>query len=296
MICSLCPRKCSAERTADSGNGFCGTPSEAVVAYSGLHFYEEPCISGKNGSGAVFFAGCTLRCIFCQNHAISRRRTGKTVSPDELAGIYSDLIAQGAHNINLVTAVHFAVPVSQSLEKRLSVPVVYNSSGYESPEMLDLLDGKIQIYLPDMKYSDNALAVKYSSAPEYFETAANAILQMYSQVGVYKLDESGLMQNGLIIRHLMIPGELENTLGVIDWVAEKKKNGTVKLSLMRQYTPMKTYKYANLNRRVSDEEYEKAKDYMYLCGVTDGYLQDKDSAQSVYTPDFGGEAEANEKS
>ena len=286
MICSLCPRRCGAERTPDAGFGYCKMPAAAVVAYSGLHYYEEPCISGTNGSGAVFFSGCTLRCMFCQNRDISTSRTGKTVTPEELRAIYSELISKGAHNINLVTAGHFAVPVSESLDEGLPVPTVFNSSGYESEEILDLFDKKIQIYLPDMKYSDNSLAAKYSSVPNYFEAASNAILQMYSQTGRYELDGKGILRKGTVIRHLVIPGELENTFGVIDWVADHFKKGTVLLSLMRQYTPMDTYKYENLNRRVSDLEYEKAKEYMYLCGIRDGFFQDKDSAESVYTPDF----------
>ena len=286
MKCSICPRRCNVERNETEGTGFCGMPSKAVVAYSGLHFYEEPCISGKNGSGAVFFAGCTLRCVFCQNHTISRSRGGQTVSVAELRNVYFDLITEGAHNINLVTASHFAVPVADSLREKLPVPVVYNSSGYESTEILDMLRGKIQIYLPDMKYSDDGTAIKYSSAPNYFSIASEAILRMYDQVGRYIIGADGIMQSGIIIRHLIIPGELDNTYGVIDWISDNFRKGTVKLSLMRQYTPMETYRYENLNRRVTDEEYEKAKEYMYLCGVDDGYFQDRDSAVSSYTPDF----------
>ena len=296
MICTLCPRRCGAERTPDGGAGFCGMPSDAVVAYSGLHFYEEPCISGTRGSGAVFFSGCILRCVFCQNRDISRVRTGKTVSPDGLRAIYDALIAEGAHNINLVTAGHFAYAVSESLAELLPVPVVYNTSGYETEETLDLFNGKVQIYLPDLKYSYDRLAEKYSAAPGYADIALKAILNMYDQVGDPVIDENGIMKSGVIIRHLIIPGELENTYGVIDMIADNFKKGSVMLSLMRQYTPMERYRYENLNRRVSDEEYEKAKNYMYLCGITDGFIQDGDSARDVYTPDFKNGAYINEKS
>ena len=266
-------------------------PSEAVVSYSGLHYYEEPCISGHNGSGAVFFSGCTMRCVFCQNSEISRQKHGKTVSKDELRRIYFDLIESGAHNINLVTASQFAIPVSESLKEKLPVPVVYNSNGYESDEILDLFNGKIQIFLPDMKYSDDRLAIRYSKTPDYFKNSSNAILRMYDQVGRYVTDRDGMMKSGVVIRHLIIPGELENTFGVIDWAADNFKKGNVKFSLMRQYTPVSEYPYDNLNRRVTDEEYERAKEYMYLCGITDGYFQDGDSAQSIYTPDFKNGAE-----
>ena len=217
-VCNICPRKCNAERLplAENGEGFCGLGGAPKIARAALHFWEEPPISGENGSGTVFFSGCNLGCIFCQNKKISRGRFGKTVTPERLREIYEELINKGAHNINLVTPTHFADAVLASLEPKLSVPVVYNCGGYESVETLKRFEGKIQIYLPDIKYSDNALAKKYSAAPDYFETAKEAVKEMYRQTGKYDIGDDGIMKKGVIIRHLILPGQLENTKKVID--------------------------------------------------------------------------------
>ena len=288
MKCSDCPRKCNVERNAlaENGRGFCGMGENAVIARAALHYWEEPPISGERGSGTVFFTGCNMKCVFCQNEDISRGKTGKEVSVERLKEIYRELIAQGAHNINLVTATHFLRPVLASLDEPLPVPVVYNCGGYEKVEALRLLEGKISIYLPDMKYADNTLAVKYSNAPNYFETASAAILEMFRQVGRYEIDDDGIMKKGMIIRHLILPGELENTKRVIDWVKENFKSGDVLFSLMSQYTPNSRCTDGALSRRLTQEEYDEAAEYLFDSGIEDGFMQELSSAKEEYTPPF----------
>jgi len=284
--CQLCPRKCNVTRIDLQNTGVCGVTDTVRVSRAALHHFEEPCISGEKGSGTIFFSGCPLKCIFCQNKEISLGCKGQDISTEKLKELFSDLISQGAHNINLVTPTHYALKIAEILDEKLSVPIVYNCGGYESIETLKLLENKVDIYLPDLKYSNNDLAMKYSKVPNYFEIATKAILEMYNQVGDYVLDENGIMQKGVIIRHLMLPDNLENTYGVIDWVADNFRNGSVKFSLMSQYTPLEIYPYPELNQRVTKEEYQKAVDYMYLCGITDGYTQEPDSADEIYIPDF----------
>ena len=284
MICNLCPRRCGAMRDALSGGGFCAMPETPVVARAALHQWEEPCISGTQGSGTVFFSGCTLRCVFCQNHSISHEHFGKTISTAQLRAIFEDLIAQGAHNINLVSPTLYTFAIREALETPLSVPVVWNTGGYERVETLRALEGKVQIWLPDLKYADNALAEKYSGAPDYFERTTEAILEMYRQVGPYVM-EGGLLKSGVVIRHLMLPGALANTKAVMDWVAEHFKNGEVLFSLMAQYTPQENAE-GLLARRVTKMEYRAALSYMENLGIVDGYQQDAASAMREYTPDF----------
>ncbi len=284
--CNLCPRKCNKTRENSGSVGVCGVINTIRIARANLHFFEEPCISGERGSGTVFFSGCPLKCIFCQNKEISLGLKGEDISIEKLKLTFQKLIDKGAHNVNLVTPTHYVHKIAEALDEKLSVPVVYNCGGYEKLDTLKMLENKIDIYLPDLKYSDDFLAIKYSKAPNYFETATNAIFEMYRQVGEYVEDENGIMQRGIIIRHLMLPKNLENTYGVIDWVADNFKKGSVKFSLMCQYTPLEKYPYPELNNRVSREEYQKAVDYMYLCGITDGYTQDHTSADSIYIPDF----------
>ena len=288
MICNDCPRKCNIERNAlaENGKGFCGMGENAAVARAALHFWEEPPISGERGSGTVFFTGCNMKCVFCQNEDISRGKIGKEVSVERLKEIYRELIAKGAHNINLVTATHFLKPVLASRCDPLPVPVVYNCGGYESVDSLKLLEGKISIYLPDFKYADNALAVKYSSAPDYFEIASAAILEMFRQVGRYEIDDDGIMKKGMIIRHLILPGELENTKRVIDWVKENFKSGDVLFSLMSQYTPNSRCTEGALSHRLTQEEYDEAADYLFDSGIEDGFMQELSSAKEEYTPPF----------
>ena len=284
MICSLCPRRCGAQRGESAGSGFCAMGTSPRIARAALHHWEEPVISGTQGSGTVFFSGCTLRCIFCQNHDISAGGFGETVSVARLREIYADLIAQGAHNINLVTASHFAPWVAQSLTPSLPVPVVWNCGGYESEEILSLLEGKVQIYLPDLKYADAALAAEYSAASDYFEVATAAIVEMHRQVGDYVL-EKGLLQSGVVIRHLVLPGQLENTRRVLDWISRTFAPGQVLVSLMSQYTPQ-PHAEGLLSRRVMAAEYRAAAQYMENCGITDGFLQERTAAKEEYTPPF----------
>lgn len=287
-FCNICPRKCNAERLplAENGEGFCGLGGAPRIARAALHFWEEPPISGENGSGTVFFSGCNLGCIFCQNKKISRGRFGKTVTPERLREIYEELINKGAHNINLVTPTHFADAVLASLEPKLAVPVVYNCGGYESVETLKKFEGKIQIYLPDIKYSDNALAKKYSAAPDYFETAKEAIKEMYRQTRKYDIGDDGIMKKGVIIRHLILPGQLENTKKVIDWVKNEFAPGEVLFSLMSQFTPVEGCNTDELYRRLTKDEYSEIADYLFESGIEDGFMQELSSAKEEYIPPF----------
>lgn len=286
-FCSICPRQCGAKREDETGSGYCGAGYMPRIARAAPHYWEEPPISGDRGSGAVFFSGCNLRCVFCQNYDISAGGFGKTVTPARLRGIFDGLIAQGVHNINLVTAAHFLDSVLEALEPPLPVPVVWNTSGYESVESLKKLEGKVQIYLPDMKYCDCEAAAKYSAAPDYPETAKAAILEMFRQVGPYELDGDGMMKSGIIIRHLVLPGNLENTFSVIDWVEDTFGPGDVMFSLMSQYTPAgRAADFPELRNRLSEHEYNMAKAYMEAAGIEDGFFQELSSAKEEYTPPF----------
>ncbi len=285
FLCSLCPRRCGALRTGTEGGGFCGMPALPVVARAALHFWEEPCISGTRGSGTVFFSGCNLGCVFCQNGSISHGRFGRPVTIPRLREIFQELIAQGAHNINLVTPTHFAPAIREALEAPLAVPVVWNSGGYELPEALRTLEGKVQIYLPDLKYADGALAARYSGAADYFETATAAIREMFRQVGRCVWDADGMLQRGVIIRHLLLPGALENTKAVLDWIVGTFPAGSVLVSLMSQYTPQAGAE-GLLRRKVTGAESRAARAYMENLGLTAGYYQDSSSAKEEYTPPF----------
>ena len=273
-----------ARRDAQAGEGFCGLPATPVVARAGLHLWEEPCVSGARGSGAVFFSGCVLRCVYCQNHAISHENFGKPVSVERLREIFWELIDQGAHNINLVSPTPFAPAIREALAEPLPVPVVWNTGGYERVETLRSLEGKVQVWLPDLKYVDSGLSQDLSGAADYFGAASAAIREMVRQTGDYVL-EDGLLKRGVLIRHLMLPGRLENTKAVLDWVAETFRPGQVLLSLMAQYTPQPGAE-GLLSRRVTGAEYRAALRYMENLGITDGYCQDAASARAEYTPDF----------
>ena len=273
-----------ARRDAQAGEGFCGLPATPVVARAGLHLWEEPCVSGARGSGAVFFSGCVLRCVYCQNHAISHENFGKPVSVERLREIFWELIGQGAHNINLVSPTPFAPAIREALAEPLPVPVVWNTGGYERVETLRSLEGKVQVWLPDLKYVDSGLSRDLSGAADYFVAASAAIEEMVRQTGDYVL-EAGLLKRGVLIRHLMLPGQLENTKAVLDWVAETFRPGQVLLSLMAQYTPQPGAE-GLLSRRVTGAEYRAALRYMENLGITDGYCQDAASARAEYTPDF----------
>lgn len=293
FTCNLCPRKCNTQRKAlaDNGKGFCNMDESPVIARADLHFWEEPPISGDRGSGAVFFTGCNLQCVYCQNKKISRGKFGKEITIAELKAIYKELIAKGAHNINLVTATHFAHAVIKSLDEPLPVPVVYNCGGYESLATLKALEGKISIYLPDMKYADDSLAMALSNAPDYFEIAKQAILEMYRQTGDYVLDNDGIMQSGVIIRHLILPNHLENTKRVIDWVRDTFNGGQIMFSLMSQFTPIEGCTEPTLNRRLTQAEYDEIEEYLFESGIEDGFMQELSSAKEEYIPPFnlGGE-------
>ena len=284
MICAICPRRCMARRDAQAGEGFCGLPATPVVARAGLHLWEEPCVSGVRGSGAVFFSGCVLRCVYCQNHAISHENFGKPVSVERLREIFWELIGQGAHNINLVSPTPFAPAIREALAEPLPVPVVWNTGGYERVETLRSLEGKVQVWLPDLKYVDSGMSRDLSGAADYFDAASAAIEEMVRQTGDYVL-EAGLLKRGVLIRHLMLPGQLENTKAVLDWVAETFRPGQVLLSLMAQYTPQPGAE-GLLRRRVTGAEYRAALQYMANLGIVDGYCQDSSSAREEYTPPF----------
>lgn len=287
MICTLCPRRCGAERTTEAGGGFCRMPGGLRVARAMLHHWEEPPISGQNGAGTVFFSGCTLGCIYCQNGDISAGGFGKDISTARLREIFEELIAQGAHNIELVTPTHFLPWILPALTPRLPVPVVYNCGGYERVETLRALEGLVDVYLPDLKYADGALAAELSGAADYFPVACKAIREMFRQVGPYVL-EDGLLTRGVVIRHLVLPGYLDNTRRVLDWIAETFAPGDVLVSLMSQYTPTANMT-GRLARRVTATEYRAAADYMRNCGITDGFVQERTSAEEAYTPAFDGE-------
>ena len=287
-ICSDCPRRCGALRDGNSPAGFCRSPSLPRLSRAAAHFGEEPCISGRKGSGALFFTGCNLRCVFCQNHEISRGGgSGKAVTPEELRDIMLRLQDEGVHNINLVTGSHFTRPIAQALSlAKLKIPVVWNSSGYESVETLRLLEGLVQIYMPDCKYAKAAVAKRYSAAEDYPETARAAIREMVRQVGPYRMGEDGLLQSGLLIRHLILPGQELGAMDAMDFAAEEFPEGSVLVSLMGQYTPMPGLEaFPELRQAVSRETIENLRHYMARLGL-EGYWQDAASATEEMIPAF----------
>ncbi|MBQ8974746.1 MAG: 4Fe-4S cluster-binding domain-containing protein [Oscillospiraceae bacterium] len=284
-LCRLCPRQCGADRTRSTG--FCGMTDTPVVARAALHMWEEPCISGENGSGAVFFSGCALRCVYCQNAQISSGRYGKPISLARLREIFFELAEQGAHNINLVNPTHFARPILQAMEGGMPLPVVYNTGGYDSADTLRLFEGKVDIYLPDMKYALPELGKKYSAAPDYPEKAVVAIMEMYRQVGDFVIGDDGLLKKGVVIRHLILPGNLENTFAVIDWAAKTFAPGQVLFSLMSQYTPCgDLQRFPELRRRITQGEYDAAMEHLERSGIEDGFFQELSSAAEEYIPPF----------
>lgn len=292
-ICNICPRGCRVPRResvhGQGAVGYCRTGMLPIVSRAALHHWEEPCISGTRGAGTVFFAGCNLSCVYCQNYEISELRRGIEISVERLAEIYRELIARGAHNIDLVTPTHFTHAVFQSLREPLPVPVVYNCGGYESVHTVAFLRKKIQCWLPDLKYSDAVAAERYSSASDYFEKAVSAIEQMFRQTGPYEIGADGILKKGVLIRHLILPGQMKNTKGVLEYVAETFRKGDVLFSLMRQYTPHgRAEEFPEINRRITDEEYEEAEAYMEALGIEDGYIQQKESSDQGFIPVFDG--------
>ena len=280
--CELCPRRCGVDRTAGE-SGFCGCPDTALVAKAMLHKWEEPALAGSGGSGAVFFGGCTLGCKYCQNAAISGRPAGVPTNSAGLRRIFEELMEQGAENIDLVTPTQFLPTILPALSPKLPVPVVYNCGGYERAETLRQLDGKIDIYLPDLKYADAGLAGSLSGAADYFPAAADAIREMVRQTGKPQWSGEKLIR-GTIIRHLILPGQVENSLRVLDWIGENFAPGEVLVSLMRQYTPMGGLG-APFDRRVTAEEYEAVLSWMYLNRL-EGFTQDAEAADAGFIPDF----------
>lgn len=288
--CTLCPRICGVNRR--QAVGFCGAGDTVKIARAALHMWEEPCISGTRGSGTVFFSGCTLKCVFCQNYTLSHENFGKEISVNRLAEIFLELQDQGAHNINLVTATQYLPSVLAALDQAkpsLYIPVVYNCGGYERLETIKALSGYIDIYLPDLKYYDNRLAEKYSRAPGYFRTASAAIREMIRQTGglTWNPDDPSLLQKGVIIRHMVLPGAREDSLKLLSWAAENLPPHQYLISIMSQYTPFyKSYLYPEINRRITSYEYQKVIDQAIALGLTEGYMQEKSSAKEEYTPPF----------
>ena len=287
MICNLCPRRCGALRDETRGLGRCRMPSVPVAARAALHHWEEPPISGSRGSGTIFFSGCSLGCVFCQNQEISHRDFGKAVSLERLVQICDELIAQGAHNINFVNPTHFAHAVRALLTRHpLPVPVVWNSGGYDRVETLRALKGLVDVYLPDLKYLDPDTAGRYSAAPDYPEAAAAAIREMVRQTGPCQFDGDGLLRQGTVIRHLILPGQVGQAKAVMDWVAREFPRGTVLFSLMSQYTPWGDLSACpELDRRLRPGEMRAAREYMENLGL-DGFTQERTSAREEYTPPF----------
>lgn len=290
--CTLCPRMCGVNRLKGE-IGFCGASNQIKAARAALHFWEEPCLSGESGSGTVFFSHCTLSCIFCQNYQISTDRKGKGITSQQLCESFLSLQRQGANNINLVTPSHFLPgileAISQAKKSGLTIPIVYNSGGYERKETIALLKGYIDVFLPDFKYMDNHLAQMYSHAPDYSRFAKESIAKMVELVGSPVFDQKGMLQKGVIIRHLMLPGQLEDTKKIIRWIYETFGD-EVYLSLMNQYTPMKQVAgIPQLNRKLTREEYDQAIDFALKLGITQGFIQEDETASQSFIPDFNGE-------
>ena len=280
--CRLCPRQCGVDRE-NGQRGFCGCPGTALVAKAMLHKWEEPALAGPGGSGAVFFGGCTLGCSYCQNAAISGHAAGQAMDSAQLRRVLEGLIAQGAENIDLVTPTQFLPTILPALEPKLPVPVVYNCGGYESVQTLKALEGRVDIYLPDLKYADPKLASSLSGAADYFPVAAAAIREMVRQTGPVQWQGEKILR-GTVIRHLILPGQVENSLKILDWIGETFRPGEVLVSLMRQYTPMGNQQ-PPMDRRITDEEYDAVLSWMFLNDL-EGFTQEAQSADSGFIPDF----------
>ena len=287
--CGVCPFRCKVNRL-EGKIGRCGCNDKIKIALASLHYYEEPCISGNNGSGTVFFSNCNLNCLFCQNYKISQEGKGREVSIEELADIFLDQQKNGANNINLVTPTMYAYQIIEALKiaksKGLIIPVIYNTNGYENVETIKALKGYIDVYLPDLKYYSNEIAVKYSKAPNYFEIATKAILEMINQVETPEFNENGLIKKGVIIRHLVLPGHIQNSKHILKWLKENV-NSRAYVSVMAQYFP--TYKAKEdkyLNRKLTNKEYSEIEQYLYLLDIENGYMQDLGKHEEEYVPDF----------
>ncbi len=286
--CALCPRRCLVNRNKGE-LGFCKASSKIVVARAALHYWEEPCISGNNGSGTIFFSYCNLKCVFCQNYDISTLHKGKEITVSRLAAIYLELQEKGANNINLVTPTHYIPVIRSSLilakKQGLTIPIVYNSSGYERVEALKLLEGLIDVYLPDFKYCTDSIAIKYSNCPNYFEVTKEALKEMYRQVGSPLFDDKGIMVKGMIVRHLMLPNMEEDSKKIIKYLYDTYKDN-IYLSIMNQYTPLRKLPYEELNRKVDNLIYDEVIEYAYDLGVRKAFVQDDETQSESFIPDF----------
>ncbi len=290
--CTLCPRKCGANRQKGE-MGFCRSGSELKAARAALHFWEEPCISGETGSGAVFFSGCSLGCVYCQNREISGGENGKTITASRLAEIFFELQEKGACNINLVTPTHFLPGIREAIllakQRHFSLPIIYNCGGYESAEALQILEGLIDIYLPDFKYMNPETAKRYSRAEDYPQQAKSAIAEMFRQVGDPVFDQDGNMRKGMIVRHLLLPGSLEEAKQILAYLFEIYGN-RIYYSLMNQFTPMSGLtQYPELNRIVSQKEYDALVDYGLKLGIENGFIQEGGTAEESFIPAFDGQ-------
>jgi len=290
--CTLCPRNCHVDRTRGV-KGYCKTTDELVVARAALHMWEEPCISGENGSGTVFFSGCAVGCVYCQNYHIARGLAGKNITINRLSEIFTELQKKGANNINLVTPSHYTPQIIEAIararRKGLNLPIVYNCSGYEKTDTLKMLDGYIDVYLTDFKYANEKLAKRYSNAPDYFAVACAAIGEMVRQTGEPEFNDDGMMTKGVIVRHLMLPGCIEDSRRIIKYLYETYGN-SIYISIMNQFTPLKhVEKYPEINRKITREEYEELIDYAVGLGVENGFIQEGETASESFIPEFNGE-------
>ncbi len=295
--CNLCPRNCFVDRKQEK-IGYCGQSNKIYVARAALHMWEEPCISGAEGSGTVFFCGCPLRCIFCQNHTIALGRDtngekfGKEISISRLKEIFLELQDKGANNINLVTGTHYIPQIAEALKlakvEGLIIPVVYNTGGYEKVESLRLLEGLVDVYLPDLKYVSKELAKEYSNASDYFEVVSKAIEEMVRQVGEPEFDERGIVQKGVIVRHLVLPGSTKDSKAVLNYLWNTYGN-KIYISIMNQYTPMEQIKnHPLLSRKVTKREYQKVVDHALSLGWENGFIQEGETAKESFIPGFNG--------
>ncbi len=284
--CTLCPRHCRKPRTRDTGEGVCHMPVQPVLARAALHHWEEPPVSGTEGAGTVFFSGCALRCVYCQNYAISQENFGAVVTPVRLREIFQELIQAGAHTIDLVNPTHFAPAILEALAEPLPVPLVWNSGGYDTVETLRSLAGKVDIYLPDFKYPDGEGAARYSAAGDYPQVAQAAIQEMVRQTGPYLLDQDGLLRRGVLIRHLILPGRVKQAKAVMDWIAQTFPPHTVLVSLMSQYVPLgRAADFPEINRPLRASEHRAAANYFAALGL-EGYTQDLSAAEAGFVPSF----------
>lgn len=288
MKCNLCPRACQVERERGK-TGYCGMPQDIYIARAALHMWEEPCISGESGSGAVFFTGCPLKCVFCQNRKIALGNIGTQISVERLVEIFFELQQQGANNVNLVTPTHYVPQIVKAITKAkqqgFSLPFVYNTGSYERVETIKQLEGLIDIYLPDLKYYSSELSKKYSNAPDYFEVADAAIEEMVSQVGKPVIND-GLMKQGVIVRHMILPGCTKDSKQIMKHLIEKYDK-QIYISIMNQYTPLSQMeKYPEISRKITKREYDKVIDYCLELGLEQGFIQDGDTAKESFIPDF----------